>query len=94
MKRPGGVKTAYFSLAANLAYVGYTAALGLTQRSVWFLVLASYYTVLSVMRFAALRCEGKETETFVPRFVGVMFLVLSATLAAVTYLAFEQGHGT
>lgn len=75
------------SLAINAAYAIYNGVLGFIYGSLWFLTLSAYYIILSVMRFAAVSCGRKETETeeFVMRFTGVMLVVLSLVLAGSVY---------
>ena len=45
----------YVSLAVNLLYVGVNALSWVMYRSMWFVVLGAYYTILALMRFLLLR---------------------------------------
>ena len=45
----------YASLVVNLLYVSVNALSSILYRSVWFVVLAAYYTILAVMRFLLVR---------------------------------------
>lgn len=90
-------KTAWLGLGVNLAYGVYSGILGVLDRSWWFLTLAAYYIVLSVMRFAALCSAEKadaDTERFLSRFIGIMCLFLAVTLAGTAYLSVSGQHGT
>jgi hypothetical protein len=49
----------YASLTINLLYVGVNVLSFLLYRSMWFVVLAGYYMILSVMRFLLLRYARK-----------------------------------
>lgn len=98
MKPDKAVKTALFSLTLNLAYSLYTSVIGLTSHSWWFVTLAAYYMILSVMRFAIVLSSRKPTKdapsgTFIMRFTGSMFVFLSITLAGTAYLSVEFDWG-
>lgn len=84
-------------MSINTVYGIYTGVLGFVSHSWWFIALAAYYIVLAVMRFAVtltMRQEQSENETFISRFVGWMCLLLSVTLAGITYLSFLEDRGT
>ncbi|MGN0701532.1 MAG: hypothetical protein ACI4J8_11105 [Oscillospiraceae bacterium] len=49
----------YGSLAVNLLYVALNAASGIMYKSVWFYILALYYTILAVMRFLLVRFANR-----------------------------------
>ena len=88
---------AWVGFGINALYGIYTGALGLVSRSWWFIALAAYYIVLAVMRFAVILTMKQtrlEDEQFITRFVGVMSLFLSVTLAGITYLSFSDERGT
>ena len=90
-------RTPWLSLGVNLTYAVYTGAVGIYSRSWWFITLAAYYTVLSVMRFAALLAmekEDPETERFLTRFIGGMCLFLAVTLEGTAYLSVAGDRGT
>lgn len=90
-------RKAALSLLSNLAYALYTGILGITIHSWWFITLAAYYVLLSVMRFAVLLSERKGSEIsgqFIQRFTGVVFLLLSVVLAGTAYLSVAQETGT
>jgi len=91
------VQSARLSLAMNLAYSFYTAVFGIMGRSWWFVTLAAYYIILSVMRFAILMSAKKadsDTGTFIMRFTGRMLIFLSITMAGTAYLAVSGDRGT
>jgi len=97
MKRSYGKASPWISLSVNILYGLYTGVVGILGHSWWFVSLAAYYTVLSVIRFALI-CWGRnapaESDGFISRFVGGMFLFLSVTLAGITYLSFRDDRGT
>lgn len=50
----------YASLVINLLYVGINVLSYVLYRSMWFIVLAVYYSILAVMRFLLSRYAGKK----------------------------------
>lgn len=98
MKKPTVLQIAFISLALNLAYCVYNGFLSVTSRSWWFLTLAAYYAVLSLMRFAVLimrnRNQGIRTAQFTGKFTGAMLLVLSVVIAGTVYLSVISDTGT
>lgn len=98
MKSDKMAKTALCSLVINFGYGLYTGIVGITSHSWWFITLAAYYIVLSVIRFAILLSGRKAAEntvdgTFIKRFTGIMFLFLSIVLAGTAYLSVEIEQG-
>lgn len=89
IKNPKGriLLTSALSLVLNIAYALYNGVLGFLYSSLWFLTLSAYYTILAVMRFAAVSCGIRETRTeeFVMRFTGVMLIILSFVLTGSVY---------
>ncbi len=91
MKRLTVWQTAIVSLCCNLLYSFYTAGLGLSTVSWWFLALSAYYILLSVMRFAVLLWVGKgKKDHFIPRFTGWVLMGLSVVLAGLTYMSMDS----
>lgn len=93
------LKLTMISFLINFSFAVYNAYLGISYRSWWFVSLAAYYIVLSVVRFSLLRikqkCRGDLLkEIFSMRFTGMIFMILSVCLAGITYLSFEENHGT
>lgn len=89
------------SLFINIAYAVYHGFLGITQSSVWFLSMWAYYTILGVMRLAAVLCERKsasedlmDIQYFVLRMSGTLFLVLGFVLSAIIYISLAQDVAT
>lgn len=89
--------TAAFSFSVNLLYALYHGALGIANRSLWFITMCAYYTVLCTMRFSAVLCERKsnstdsfDTEYFVIRLTGILLAVLSFVLTGVIYLSLAE----
>lgn len=98
MKADRVLRVALASLSANLAFSVYHACLGFQTRSLWFLSLSIYYSILSVLRFALVqmaRKNGGEAahERFAMRFTGVMFLALAASLSGTTVLSAQRETG-
>ena len=91
------IAAAAASFFCNLAYAFYYGMLGLTGRSLWFIVMCAYYT----MRFSAVLCVRKsgaapslDMEYFVMSLSGVLLALLSIVLAVVTYLSLSQNIAT
>ena len=55
----------------------------------WLLTLGSYYLILSVVRFTALRREGRS----VIKFTGVMLIILSVSLVGTVILSVVRDRG-
>lgn len=109
--RIGGVRLGHWSLAdhrdrllftaaagflLDLLYAFCHGALGVRDRSAWFLTLSIYYSLLGAVRFSAALCGRKgrpqpQVETFVARFSGVLLILLSLVLAGVSYLSLTCG---
>ena len=95
------IAAAAASFFCNLAYAFYYGMLGLTGRSLWFIVMCAYYIILSTMRFSAVLCVRKsgaapslDMEYFVMRLSGALLALLSIVLAVVTYLSLSQNIAT
>ena len=78
--------------ASNVAFAVYHLLLGLFTGSWWLLTLASYYLVLSVVRFVVLRFKSK--EHFIIKFAGWMLILLSVPLIGTVILSVlrDRGH--
>lgn len=84
-------------LLVNLLYGLYMGVLGVVLHSWWFIALAAYDIVLTVLRFALELCRKnrpEEIQRFVPRFTGGMLLFLSVTMAGTTYLSLLDERGS
>ena len=85
------------NLAVNLLYALYNGILGCITYSWWLITVAAYYVILSIMRFSAVLCKArnkeKETEYFVMRFSGFMFLALSVVLIGTIYMTVKFDVG-
>lgn len=81
------------SLALNALYALGNLALGIYERSYWFITAGAYYAILSVMRYSAVlferksKSENADAERFVQRFSGIMLMGLSLVLAGSVYLS-------
>ena len=85
------LKLALASLTFNIAFAVYHLVLGLVTSSWWLLTLGSYYLVLSIVRFMALRSKSK--ERFIIKFTGWMLIILSIPLAGTVILSVIQDRG-
>ncbi len=88
-KRYRIVSFAICGFAVNILYALYNGALGIISRSIWFLFLCAYYTILSSMRFGVIMQDRRNisTENFITRFCGIMLIVMSFVLSGVVYLS-------
>ena len=79
------------SLVSNSAFAIYHLLLGLYTSSWWLLTLASYYFVLSIVRYVVLRFNSK--ETFVVKFTGWMLILLTIPLVGTVILSVVRDRG-
>lgn len=91
------ITTAAFSFFINLLYALYNGVLGMMNRSIWFISMCAYYTILSTLRFSAVLCGRKsnstasvDTEYFVMKLSGVLLAVLSFVLTSVIYISLVE----
>ena len=85
------LKTVLASLTSNVAFAIYHLFLGLYTNSWWLLTLASYYIILSIVRYVVLRLKSK--EQFVIRFTGWMLVLLTIPLAGTVILSVVRDRG-
>ena len=85
------LKFALASLMSNVAFAIYHLLLGLYTSSWWLLTLASYYLVLSIVRFVVLRRKSK--EHFIIEFTGWMLVLLSVPLVGTVILSVVRDRG-
>ena len=85
------LKFAIASLMSNVAFAIYHLLLGLYTSSWWLLTLASYYLVLSIVRFVVLRRKSK--EHFIIEFTGWMLVLLSVPLVGTVILSVVRDRG-
>lgn len=50
------------SLFINLSYATYNSVLGVIQKSVWFITMGVYYSILSMMRLIAVKGEYRQDK--------------------------------
>ena len=79
------------SLAFNITFSIYHLAWGLITGSWWLLSLGSYYLVLSMVRFVALR--SKSGTRRITRFTGWMLIFLSIPLVGTVILSVVRDRG-
>lgn len=82
----------YGTLAYNTLYATFQLFTGLYYNSIWYLSIAAYYILLAVMRFSLLHYsrshkagEDIESELKRFRFCGILLLVMSSALSAITF---------
>ena len=82
----------YGTLAYNTLYATFQLFAGIYYRSVWYLSIATYYTLLAIMRFSLLHYsrsnkagEDIESEYRRFRFCGILLLIMNAALSAITF---------
>ena len=82
----------YGTLAYNTIYAAFQLFAGIYYNSVWYLSIATYYTLLAIMRFSLLHYlrankagEDLESEYKRFRFCGVLLLVMNSALSAITF---------
>lgn len=91
------VLTAAVSFFINLLYALYNGRLGILNKSLWFVTMCAYYTILSTMRFCAVLCSRKgclstsaDMTYFVMKLSGVLLAVLSFVLTGVVYISLSE----
>ena len=85
------IKFLLASLTSNAAFAVYHLLLGLYTSSWWLLTLASYYFVLSLVRYVVLRFKAK--EHFILKFTGWMLIILTVPLGGTVILSVVQDRG-
>lgn len=90
----------YSSLCINLVYVGINIASFVLYRSMWFVVLASYYGILAVMRFLMVRYVRKNRigdsllgEWKRSRICAYILLTVNLTLSGAVLMILYQNKG-
>lgn len=88
---------AAFSFFINLLYALYNGGLGIINRSIWFITMCAYYTILSTLRFSAVLCgyknnrtDSKDMEYFVMKLSGILLTALSFVLTGVIYISLTE----
>ncbi len=87
----------HISLVINLFYAAVNAVSGIYYRSAWFVSLAVYYIVLSVMRFTLAKYvhsrgfgEDREAEWRRSRLCGILLIVMNVVLVGVIVLVVSK----
>lgn len=90
----------YSSLALNLLYAVMKLFVGIRDRSVWFITLAAYYILLTLMRFFLLRHmkkqeigQNKLSEWKRYRFCGTVLMTMNLVLSGMVALVIIQDGG-
>lgn len=89
----------YTTFALNAAFSVYKAYLGIAYRSLWFGSVASYYIVLSVMRFLLMRQILKREDDAGAnmrryRSCGYCLLILTLELSVMAYIMIRYNTGS
>ncbi len=91
------INKSILSLIINMVYALYNVILGFYTTSWWFITLAAYYIILSVMRFSIVYSYKKHKDNnglFIKRFTGIMLIILSIVLIGTVTLTIVNKHGT
>ena len=83
-------RSAFLSLAINIAFGAYNIAIGFTTRSLWLFTIGTYYAILSVIRYTVLRSKN---NGIVKKLTGIFLMVMSLPLAGTVVLASIQDRG-
>ena len=82
----------YGTLAYNTLYATFQLFTGIHYNSVWYLSIATYYTLLAIIRFSLLLYSrankaGEDLETEYKRFrlCGILLLCMNSALSAMTF---------
>ncbi len=89
MDKPSKITLA--SLIFDIAFAIYYLTVGLISSSWWLLTLATYYLILSIVRFVVLRSKSK--NRFITKFTGWMLIALSIPLAGTVILSVVRDRG-
>ena len=90
----------YLSLSVNLLYVATNLFSGFWYGSAWFVILATYYTILAVMRFLLLRYVNKTgigkdriKELRRSRLCGIILITINLVLSGSVLMMLYQNRG-
>lgn len=90
----------YLSLSVNLLYVATNLFSGFWYSSAWFVILATYYTILAVMRFLLLRYVNKTgigkdriKELRRSRLCGIILITINLVLSGSVLMMLYQNRG-
>ncbi|MBQ8724522.1 MAG: hypothetical protein IJY74_02470 [Oscillospiraceae bacterium] len=90
----------YSSLLVNLLYVALNVVSGFLYNTVWFFVLAFYYTILAVMRFLLVRFVNRTgigndrfKELRRSRLCGIILLTINLALSGAVLMILYQDKG-
>ena len=97
------VLTTMPSFVINVAYTIYNGVIGVMNQSAWFITMAVYYSLLSIMRYCAVHTERKishmedqklirKKELAVIKTDGILLLLLNLALSGVVLLTIAKGR--
>lgn len=78
----------YQGFLINLAYTGIKLFSGIYYKSIWFITLAVYYFLLSVMRFSLLHHKNSKWRRY--RLCGIILLFMNQALVGIIILAVHE----
>ena len=91
----------YCALVINLLYVVTNLVSGLLYKSVWFVILAGYYTILSLMRYLLARFVGRHgiggnrlAELRRSRLCAWILMLVNVALSGAVMMMMYQGRGS
>lgn len=99
------ILTAGAGTAINFAFTVYNGVWGITNRSVWFITMAVYYSLLGGMRFFSIHAKRKtdleldyekafQDEIAVMKWDGVLLLLMTAALGGIVFLKITRNMVT
>lgn len=86
----------YVGFTVNLLYIVVKMTSGIYYRSLWFVSLAVYYTLLAIMRFSLLyrrRKVDRTTELRRYRLCGAVLLLMNLALGGIVSFMVQQNRG-
>ncbi len=92
--------TSLFSFVLNIIYASFNAVVGIISSSSWYVSLAFYYTLLSLMRIFSVRSTLKHNNTKDSilhelrnyRLSGVLFILMSSVLVGIVAMTLSPEH--
>lgn len=85
------LKISFISFLFNAAFSVYHIVLGITTHSWWLFTVGIYYVILSTAKFVVIQKE--DNNIFIPKFTGVMLMLLSIPLVGTVILAVVRDRG-
>jgi len=89
----------YANTSVSFIFMLFYLIMGVINKSLWFYSLATYYALLSLMRFFLLKDLRKENESDMLRqwnsyrFCGIILLIINIALAVITFFVIRYNQG-